>query len=72
MLTSGVLEPGVLKPTTSQLKKILTEHEVVQATSEVGGTEAQVLLAPQFPVLDWIFKGNVPSTVYATNVMWSK
>ncbi|KAK4811370.1 hypothetical protein QYF61_027599 [Mycteria americana] len=34
--------------------------------------EAQVLLAPQLPVLGWMFKGRVPSTHHTTDAMWSK
>ncbi|KAK4823426.1 hypothetical protein QYF61_002112 [Mycteria americana] len=39
---------------------------------EVVGTEAQILLAPQLPVLGWMFKGRVPSTHHATDATWSK
>ncbi|KAK4811164.1 hypothetical protein QYF61_019795 [Mycteria americana] len=38
---------------------------------EVVDTEAQLLLAPQLPVLQWMFKGRVPTT-HATKAMWSK
>lgn len=49
------------KPVTPQLKKeILMAHEGVEAASEVVGTEAQLLLAPQLPALHWMFKGKFP------------
>lgn len=35
-------------------------------------TEAQLLLAPQLPVLGWTFKGRVPSTHHASDATWSK
>ncbi|KAF4794058.1 hypothetical protein TURU_105353 [Turdus rufiventris] len=44
----------------------------VQAASEVIGTEAQLLLAPRLPVLEWMFKGKVPSTHHATDSTWSQ
>ncbi|RMB94859.1 hypothetical protein DUI87_28663 [Hirundo rustica rustica] len=53
-------------------KEILAAYEGVQAASEVIGTEAQLLLAPRLPVLGWMFKGEVPSTHYATDATWSK
>ncbi|RMC04188.1 hypothetical protein DUI87_19007 [Hirundo rustica rustica] len=53
-------------------KEILAAYEGVQAASEVIGTETQLLLAPQLPVLGWMFKGNVPSTHHATDSTWSK
>lgn len=53
-------------------KKILAACEGVQAASEVIGTEAQFLLAPQLSVLGWLFKGKVPSTHHATDMMCSK
>ncbi|KAF4803564.1 hypothetical protein TURU_015001 [Turdus rufiventris] len=53
-------------------KKILAAYEVVQAALEVIGMEAQLLLAPQLPVLGWMFRGKVPSTQHATNATWSK
>ncbi|RMB93697.1 hypothetical protein DUI87_29927 [Hirundo rustica rustica] len=53
-------------------KEILAAHEGVQATSEVIGTEAQLLLAPRLPVVRWMFKGKVPSTHHATDATWSK
>ncbi|RMC21010.1 hypothetical protein DUI87_01866 [Hirundo rustica rustica] len=53
-------------------KEILAAYEGVQAASEVTGTEAQLLLAPQLPVLGWMFKGKVPSTHHATDATWSK
>ncbi|TRZ08617.1 hypothetical protein HGM15179_018488 [Zosterops borbonicus] len=40
-------------------KEILAAYEGVQAASEVIGTKAQLLLAPQLPVLNWMFKGKV-------------
>ncbi|KAJ7424120.1 hypothetical protein BTVI_07677 [Pitangus sulphuratus] len=39
---------------------------------EVIGTEEQLLLAPQLPMLSWMFKGKAPSTHYATDATWSK
>ncbi|RMC22181.1 hypothetical protein DUI87_03054 [Hirundo rustica rustica] len=53
-------------------KEILATFEGVQAALEVIGTEAQLLLAPQLPVLGWMFKGKVPSTHHATDATWSK
>ena len=47
-------------------------HEGVRAASEVVGTEMQLLLAPRLPVLNWMFKGKVPSTHHATDATWSK
>ncbi|RMC05566.1 hypothetical protein DUI87_18763 [Hirundo rustica rustica] len=52
--------------------EILATYERVQAASEVIGTEAQVLLAPQLLVLGWMFKGKVSSTHHATDTTWSK
>ncbi|KAK4826744.1 hypothetical protein QYF61_010997 [Mycteria americana] len=40
--------------------------------AEVVGTEAYLLLAPQLPVLHWMFKGNNPTTHHATSATWSK
>ncbi|KAF4803642.1 hypothetical protein TURU_014366 [Turdus rufiventris] len=51
-------------------EKILAAYEGVQATSEVIGTEVQLLLAPRLPVLGWMFKGKVPSTHHSTDVTW--
>ncbi|RMC20554.1 hypothetical protein DUI87_01405 [Hirundo rustica rustica] len=53
-------------------KEILAAYEGVQAASEVIGTEAQLLLAPRLPVLEWMFKRKVPSTHHATDATWSK
>ena len=36
------------------------------------GTEAQLVLAPQLPVLGWMFKGSVPSTHHAADATWNK
>jgi hypothetical protein len=47
-------------------------HEGVQAASEVISTETQLLLAPQLPLLNWMFKGKVSSTHHATDAAWSK
>ncbi|GAB0176375.1 hypothetical protein GRJ2_000102700 [Grus japonensis] len=47
-------------------------REGVRAASEVIGTEAQLLLAPQLPVLGWMFKERAPSTHHATDATWSK
>lgn len=47
-------------------------YEAVQAASELVGTEAQLLLAPQLPVLHWLFKVAIPSKHHATDTMWSK
>ncbi|XP_063280345.1 uncharacterized protein LOC134564965 [Prinia subflava] len=52
---------------TPTAKEILASYEKVQATSEVISTEAQLLLAPRLPVLEWMLKGKVPSTHHATN-----
>ncbi|RMC20240.1 hypothetical protein DUI87_01086 [Hirundo rustica rustica] len=53
-------------------EEILAAYEGVQATSEVTGTETQLLLAPQLLVLGWMFKGKVPSMHHATDTSWSK
>ncbi|GAB0177443.1 hypothetical protein GRJ2_000209500 [Grus japonensis] len=53
-------------------KEILAAYEGVRAASEVIGTEAQLLLAPQLPVLGWMFKERAPSTHHATDATWSK
>ncbi|RMC01121.1 hypothetical protein DUI87_22387 [Hirundo rustica rustica] len=53
-------------------KEILAAYEGLQAASEVIGTETQLLLAPQLPVLGWMFKGKVPSMHHATDTTWSK
>ncbi|KAK4819235.1 hypothetical protein QYF61_027189 [Mycteria americana] len=57
---------------TPTQKEILEAYEGVRAASEVVGTEAQLLLAPQLLVLGWIFKGRVLSTYHATDATWSK
>ncbi|KAK4826486.1 hypothetical protein QYF61_009559 [Mycteria americana] len=49
-----------------------TSEEETQAFLEVVGTEAQLLLALQLPVLGWMFKGRVPSTHHAIDATWSK
>lgn len=51
--------------------EILAAYKGVQVTSEVIGTEAQLLLSTPLPVLGWIFKGKVPFTHHATDAMWS-
>ena len=53
-------------------KEILAAYEGVRAASAVVGTETQLLLAPRLPVLNWMFKGKVPSTHHATDATWSK
>ncbi|KAJ7427114.1 hypothetical protein WISP_09528 [Willisornis vidua] len=53
-------------------KEILAAYEGIQAASEVIGIEAQLLLAPRLPLLNWMFKGKVPSTHHATDTTWSK
>ncbi|XP_048786412.1 uncharacterized protein LOC125686463 [Lagopus muta] len=53
-------------------KEILAAYEGVRAASEVVGTDTQLLLAPRLPVLNWMFKGKVPSTHHATDATWSK
>ncbi len=53
-------------------KEILAAYEGVRAASEVVGTETQLLLAPRLPVLNWMFKGKIPSTHHATDATWSK
>ncbi|KAJ7413217.1 hypothetical protein BTVI_43875 [Pitangus sulphuratus] len=50
-------------------KEILAAYEAVPAASEVIGTKAQLLLALRLPVLGWMFKGKVPSTHPATDVI---
>ncbi|RMC12212.1 hypothetical protein DUI87_09723 [Hirundo rustica rustica] len=57
---------------SSTEKEILAAYKGVQAALEVTGPEAQLLLAPQLPVLGWMFKGKVPSTHHATDATWSK
>ncbi|KAJ7415211.1 hypothetical protein BTVI_38925 [Pitangus sulphuratus] len=47
-------------------------YEGIQAASEVIGTEEQLLLTPQLPVLSWMFKGKMSSMHHATDVTWSK
>ncbi|KAJ7414938.1 hypothetical protein BTVI_39876 [Pitangus sulphuratus] len=42
---------------TPMEKEILATCEGIQAASDMIGTEAQLLLAPQLPVLSWMFKG---------------
>ncbi|GAB0176156.1 hypothetical protein GRJ2_000080800 [Grus japonensis] len=74
-LTPGVLESGIPRIRghyTPTEKETLAAYEGVRATSEVVGTEAQLLLAPRLPVLGWMFKGRVPSMHHATGAMWSK
>ncbi|XP_040516901.1 uncharacterized protein LOC107055509 isoform X3 [Gallus gallus] len=44
----------------------------VWAASKVIGTEMQILPAPRLPVLNWMFKGKVPSTHHATDATWGK
>jgi len=44
----------------------------VNTASEVASIEAQLLFAPQLPVLVWMFRERVPSTHHATDAMWSK
>ncbi|RMC15407.1 hypothetical protein DUI87_07598 [Hirundo rustica rustica] len=53
-------------------KEILAAYERLQAASEVIGTETQLLLAPQLPVLGWMSKRKVPSMHHATDTTWSK
>ncbi|RMC21433.1 hypothetical protein DUI87_02299 [Hirundo rustica rustica] len=53
-------------------KEIMAAYEGVRATSEVIGTEAQLLLAPRLLVLEWRCKAEVPSTHHLTNITWSK
>lgn len=52
-------------------KEILAAYEGIQAAAEVVGPEAQLLLAPQIPLLYQMFQGKVPSTRYATDATWS-
>lgn len=42
-----------------------------RAALKVVGTEAQLLLAPQLPVLGWMLKDRVLSTHHATDATWS-
>ncbi|RMC00756.1 hypothetical protein DUI87_22439 [Hirundo rustica rustica] len=51
-------------------EEILAPYEGVQAGLEVTGTETQLLLVPQLPVLD--VQGKVPSTYPTTDTSWSK
>ena len=53
-------------------KELLAVDEGVWAASEAVGTETQLLLASQLPVLNWMFKGKVPSTHHTTDATWSK
>ena len=53
-------------------KEILAMYEGIWATSDVTGTETQLFLASQLPVLNWMFKRKVPSTHHATDATWSK
>jgi len=53
-------------------KEILSAYEGIRVSSEVVGTEAQLLLAPRLPVQGWMFKERVPSTYHATDATWSK
>ncbi|GAB0204243.1 receptor-type tyrosine-protein phosphatase delta [Grus japonensis] len=73
--TPGVLESGIQRIQgcyTPTEKEILAAYEGVRAASEVIGTEAQLLLAPQLLVLGWMFKERAPSTHHATDATWSK
>ena len=47
-------------------------YEGVWAASELIGTETQLLLASQLPVLNWMFKGKDLYTHHATDATWSK
>lgn len=72
---SGVGDTKDLKPAMLQLRERFLQptkaaRSAVQAASEVIGTEAQLLLLPQLPVLGWVFKRKVPSTHHATDAMW--
>lgn len=49
-------------------KEILAVYEGVRAASKVAGTEIQLLLAPRLPVLNQMFKGKAPSTVWQTDI----
>ncbi|GAB0207073.1 hypothetical protein GRJ2_003172900 [Grus japonensis] len=69
---SGKIERGSKARYSPTEKEILAAYEGIQDTSEVVGTEAQLLLAPRLPVLGWMFKGRVPSTHHATDATWSK
>lgn len=51
---------------------MLSAYEGIQIALEVIGTETQLFLALQLPVLVWMFKGRVFSTHYATDATWSK
>ncbi|RMC19115.1 hypothetical protein DUI87_03719 [Hirundo rustica rustica] len=51
-------------------KEILAACEGLQAALEVIDTETRLLLAPQLPVLGWMFKGKVPSMHHATDTTW--
>ncbi|KAJ7424318.1 hypothetical protein BTVI_07030 [Pitangus sulphuratus] len=58
-LVSGAEATEDLRPTTPLWKKkILAAYEGIRAASEVIGTETQLFLAPQLPVLSWMSKGN--------------
>ncbi|GAB0207571.1 mitochondrial enolase superfamily member 1 [Grus japonensis] len=53
---------------TPSKNEVLAAYEEIRAASEVIGTEAQLLLAPDY----WMFKERVPSTHHATDATWSK
>ena len=73
--TPGILELSVHRGSeegyTPTEKEILAAYEGVWAVSEVTGTETQLLLAPRLPVLNSMFKGQVPSTHHTTDATWS-
>lgn len=71
-LIPGVLYRGFEVSYSLTEKEILAACEGVRAASEVIGTEAQLLLAPQPLLLGRMFEGKVPSTHHATDAMLSK
>ncbi|KAF4796742.1 hypothetical protein TURU_081673 [Turdus rufiventris] len=72
VLVKEICEMGQMMEYLSPAEKILAAYEGVQAASEVISTEAQLLLAPRLPVLEWMFKGKIPFTHHDTNATWSK
>lgn len=57
---------------TPTKKRDLAAYERFWAASEVVGTEAQFLIAPQLSMLGWVFKWKVLSTCCTTDATWTK
>lgn len=53
-------------------KEILATNKGIWASSEVVGTEAQVIFASQFSGVSWAFKERVPSRHHANDAACSK